>query len=346
LPNVHIRRARPLSETDLVASNFRVQTLMTPDRRHLRAAVWEPSPDQPPRAICILLQGFAEFIEKYGEVADELTARGFIVATMDWRSQGASERRMVGNRAGHVRSFDEYDSDFAALLVQMVEPIQRSIAASGRGPLPVIVLAHSMGAHILLRFLHDHPRRFAGGVLIAPLLGVDTGKYSPGFTKTLTFILNAPRASSRFVFGVEEHDPLETTFETNTVTSDRARFERNLGALKAQPCLRIYGPTFGWLGAVFQSLARFKRRGFAEDISTPLLIFGAGRDRVIPTAPIRDFVTRLPNAKYVEFETAEHEILMESDSIRKRFWSEFDAFVSARLSEPAPILTVPRSAPH
>jgi len=26
---------------------------------------------------------------------------------------------------------------------------------------------------------------------------------------------------------------------------------------------------------------------------------------------------------------------MESDAIRTRFWSEFDAFVNARLSEPA-----------
>ena len=326
--------------------NFRVQTLMTPDKRHLRAAVWEPQPGTEPRAICVLLQGFAEFIEKYGEVAEELRSRGFIVATMDWRSQGASERRMAGNRAGHVRSFDEYDSDFAALLIQAIEPIQRGFAASGRGPLPVIVLAHSMGAHILLRFLHEHPRRFAGAVLMAPLLGVDTGKYSPGFTKALTFLLNARRASPRFIFGAEERDPLETSFESNTVTSDRARFERNLSALKAQPFLRIYGPTFGWLGAVFQSLARFKKRGFAEDITTPLLIFGAGRDRVIPTAPIRDFVKRLPQAKYVEIDEAEHEILMERDAIRNRFWSEFDAFVAARLAEPPPVLTVPRTAQH
>ena len=319
---------------------------MTPDKRLLRAGVWELPEGEVPRAICIVLPGLSEYLEKYGEVADELRARGFIVASLDWRSQGASERRFSGNRAGHVRTFDEYDSDFAALLVQAVEPIQRSQAAAARGPLPVIVLAHSMGAHIVLRFLHDHPRRFAGAVLLAPLLGVDTGKYSPQFTKTLTFLLNLRRASPRFIFGVEERDPLEIAFENNIVTSDRARHERGLAQLKAQPFLRIYGPTFGWLGAAFRSLGRLHRRGFAEEITTPLLVFGAGRDRVIPTAPTRDFVKRLPKAKYVEIEDAEHEILMENDAIRARFWREFDAFVEARLSEPAPILTVPRTPPH
>jgi lysophospholipase len=319
---------------------------MTPDKRLLRAGVWDLPEGTTARAICIVLPGLSEYLEKYGEVADELRARGFIVASLDWRSQGASERRFSGNRAGHVRTFDEYDSDFAALLMQAVEPIQRSQAAAARGPRPVFVLAHSMGAHIVLRFLHDHPRRFAGAVLLAPLLGIDTGKYSPQFTRTLTFMLNLHRASPRFIFGVEDRDPLEISFENNIVTSDRARYERNLAQLKTQPFLRIYGPTFGWLGAAFRSLGRFHRKGFAEEITTPILVVGAGRDRVIPTAPTRDFVKRLPKAKYVELEDAEHEILMESDAIRARFWREFDAFVQERLSEPAPILTVPRTQPH
>ena len=34
-------------------------------------------------------------------------------------------------------------------------------------------------------------------------------------------------------------------------------------------------------------------------------------------------------AAYVEFEDSEHEILMENDSIRARFWKAFDAFTAA-----------------
>lgn len=308
-------------------TSFRALTLMTPDKRHLRAGIWELPQGTPKRAICVVLNGHTEFLEKYDEVADELRARAFDVVSLDWRGQGASERRGCGNRAGHVGNFEEYDSDLAALLLQAVEPIQRTLKA----PLPVIALAHSMGAHVLLRFLHEHHRRFLCAVAVAPMLEVRTGKFSPAMTRLITAILNLRKPSTRFVFGVEERDPLELKFEDNAVTSDRARFERAQAALKAQPFLRIYGPTFGWLGAAFGSMGRLKRKRFAEEITTPLLVFGAGRDRVVHVEAVRDFVKNLPNARYVEIEDAEHEILMENDSIRARFWAEFDAFVDGKL---------------
>jgi lysophospholipase len=318
-----------------VSTSFRVKSLTAPDKRQLRAGVWDVPEGVHPRGICLLLPGLTEFLEKYGETADELTQRGFVVVSLDWRSQGASERRGSHNRAGHVRTFDEYDSDLAAVLINGVEPIQKERAAAGRPPLPVIALAHSMGAHILLRFLREHPRRFAAAVLIAPMLGVHTGEYSLQLTRIVTALLNLRRPSPRLVFNIEDRDPLHVAFENNLVTSDRGRYERNLTYLKAQPFLRIHGPTFGWLGATFSSLRKIERRGFAEEITTPLLVVGAGRDRIVVTAATREFVKRLPNASYVELEDAEHEILMESDAIRARFWSAFDAFVNGRLTEPA-----------
>ena len=121
------------------------------------------------------------------------------------------------------------------------------------------------------------------------------------------------------------------TFEENAVTSDRGRFERTQALLKAQPFLRIFGPTFGWLGAALQSMRRIKRKSYAEEITPPLLVFGAGRDRVVRIQAIRDFVKHLPKARYVEIEDAQHEILMENDRIRARFWTEFDAFIAEQL---------------
>ena len=317
-----------------VTTSFRVKTLIAPDKRQLRTATWDVPAGVAVRGICLLLHGLTEFLEKYDETAQELTARGLIVVSLDWRSQGASERRGSGNRAGHVTSFDEYDADIGAIVMQGIEPIQKDQIAQGRAPLPVIALAHSMGAHILLRFIHEHKRRFAGAALTAPMLGIETGKYSLQFAKAVTFLLNMRRASSQLVYTVEGRDPLHLPFEGNLVTSDRGRYERNRELLKAQPFLRIYGPTFGWLGAAFQSLRRAERAGFAEEIGTPLLVVGAGRDGIVTTAATRDFVKRLPNATYVEFEDAEHEILMENDAIRARFWAAFDAFTAPLLDRP------------
>jgi lysophospholipase len=67
--------------------------------------------------------------------------------------------------------------------------------------------------------------------------------------------------------------------------------------------------------------------GYPEAIETPVLIIGAGRDRIVDTSAEREFAQRLPHGTYLEFEDAEHEILMENDAIRARFWKAFDDFV-------------------
>src|SRR5215475_2503643 len=135
------------SDQGSLVSSFRALTVMTPDKRHLRGGIWEV-PQGTRRAICVLLNGHTEFLEKYEEVANELRARGFEVISMDWRGQGASERRVYGNRAGHIGKFDEYDGDLIALINQAASPLG----------LPMFSLAHSMGANILFRRLHEQPR--------------------------------------------------------------------------------------------------------------------------------------------------------------------------------------------
>ena len=85
----------------------------------------------------MLLHGQTEFIEKYGEVIGELQARGFTVATFDWRGQGLSSRLTADSRKSHIKDFREYDEDLATFLEQVVKPL-------GAGA--PLGLAHSMGA--------------------------------------------------------------------------------------------------------------------------------------------------------------------------------------------------------
>ena len=58
----------------------------------LRFARLAPPPGR--KGTVVVLQGRAEYIEKYFETVRDLRARGFAVATFDWRGQGA-----VGPRA-------------------------------------------------------------------------------------------------------------------------------------------------------------------------------------------------------------------------------------------------------
>jgi lysophospholipase len=294
--------------------------IVTPSGARLRTATFAAPAGQPMRGVCVLLHGQTEFIEKYGEVIGELQARGFCVATFDWRGQGMSSRALADTRKSHIGDFSEYDEDLAAFLDQVIAPMNAG---------PPLALAHSMGGHILLRTLHERPRAFRAAVLSAPMLAVSTRGYPAWFAAGITALMNALGRSDGWVLGMEGRDPLNMTFEDNLVTSDRRRFARQQALIAKNPAIRLAGPTWGWLKAASQSMARVMAPGYAEAIETPVLICGAGKDRIVLTAAERAFAKRLPHGTYVAFEDAEHEILMENDSIRDRFWKAFDDFAAA-----------------
>src|ERR1700710_2495060 len=63
----------------------------TIDNMRLRYARWPKTAGAQKGTVC-LVQGRTEFIEKYFETVADFQARGFAVATFDWRGQGGSQR--------------------------------------------------------------------------------------------------------------------------------------------------------------------------------------------------------------------------------------------------------------
>lgn len=287
------------------------------DGKALRIATLYTPADVVPRGVCVLLHGQTEFIEKYLEVIGELSARGFTVATMDWRGQGGSARLLDEPLKAHIRDFSQYVADFQIFMDKVVRNL------SDRPP---IVLAHSMGAHILLRAIHDHPNQVASAVLLTPMLRALTRGYNPRLARVLCAVNNRLGRGNNWLPGMKERDPLRMTFADQLVTSDPQRFARTQTFLQEHPNLRLIGPTWGWLAAAYRSMDIAMSVGYPEAITTPTLVFGAGRDRIVDTAAVREFAARMPKARYVEIPGAEHEILMESDAVRSQFWDDFDEF--------------------
>jgi len=266
----------------------------------------------------VLLGGQSEFIEKYVEVIGELGARGFTVATFDWRGQGGSARALGDPLKAHVGDFAEYDDDLTSFLEQVVKPLS---------PKPPVALAHSMGGQILLRILHDKPGEFSAAIFSAPMLAISACGFPAPLARFVTSLQTAFGQGEEFVWGMAARDPRLVDFDKQLCTTDRARFARTQEFLKANPDLRLAGPTWGWIEAAYRSMARVMAPGFAEAIETPALIVGAGRDRIVRVETERAFARRLPHGRYMELEDSEHEILMEADFIRARFWRAFDGFV-------------------
>ena len=119
------------------------------DGTRLRAMVWNADDTgiAQVRGTVFLFGGRTEFAEKYFETIRDLIARGFAVATLDWRGQGLSQRALPDPRKGHVSDFACFDDDIGTFMAE-VAPLM---------PRPWIGLAHSMGGNALMRLVHDRP---------------------------------------------------------------------------------------------------------------------------------------------------------------------------------------------
>jgi alpha-beta hydrolase superfamily lysophospholipase len=92
-----------------------------------------------PRRLVVLVHGYGEHIGRYAHVAAALAARGATVVGPDHVGHGRSD----GERA-LVTSFEP-----------VVDDLHR-VVAEGRGQLPVVMVGHSMGGLIAIRYAQRH----------------------------------------------------------------------------------------------------------------------------------------------------------------------------------------------
>src|SRR5438094_3236415 len=182
-------------------------TLNTPDGLALRFARWAP-PRGRKGTVC-LFQGRSEFIEKYFETVRDLRARGFAVATLDWRGQGLSDRTLRNPRKGYVRSFAQYQIDLETFINEIVLP---------DCPPPVFALAHSMGATILLRAAYAGHRWFDRMVLLAPMIALPGMRRSRPIRTTVR-LMRIAGLGSAYVPGGDASVLQQRPFVGNLLTS-------------------------------------------------------------------------------------------------------------------------------
>ena len=291
-------------------------TIAAADGTALRFARWA-APAGGRGTVCVF-SGRGEFIEKYFETVRDLRQRGYAVAMIDWRGQGHSARRLNNPRKGHVGDFSEYQLDVAAFVKQVVLP---------DCPPPYFALAHSMGGAIMLRAAHDGIAPFERFVLCAPMVDLPGPRASLPM-RALMRMLRAAGMGERFIPGGNVDLIKSTGFAGNPLTSDPARYARNVAIVEADPTLGIASPTVAWLDAAFAAMAEFRSPEFARGIRRPVLMLAAGDDSIVSAPAIATFAGHLPAGSHRLIAGAKHEILQEHDRYRAQLWAAFDAFMT------------------
>jgi lysophospholipase len=299
-----------------VPDNFVSGALKTPDGVTLRYARWLPPAGR--RGTVCIFQGRSEWIEKYFETVRDLRARGFAVASLDWRGQGLSDRALSDRRKGYVGDFSEYDTDLETFMREIVLP---------DCPPPIFALGHSTGASVLLRAAHRGHRWFDRIVLTSPLIALGGVDYSRGTGPLIVRALRMAGFGSMYVPRSDTSIVESQPFVGNVLTSDPVRYARNAAILEAEPALALGAPTVAWVDAAFRAMAGMRERSFPARIRQPMLIVAGGNDAVVSNAAIEHFASLLRAGSHLVIVGSQHEILMEQDRFRSQFWAAFDAFV-------------------
>jgi lysophospholipase len=301
--------ARPPPMNAPTEPALRIDWLTADDGTRLRLGHWRPAA---PRGRVLLLQGLSEFLEKYTEVAAGLCARGFEVWSFDWRGQGHSSAGAVGTDV-FERHLADLDAVFAAL---------------PRGE-PPRLLAHSMGAHLALRYLHRHPHAASRALLCAPMLGIRTGRWPFGIARRLARLMIGLGLGHRWLPGRRHYTPLTIPFAINPLTSDRDHYERLRRRIEQDPALAFGRVDWYWLDAALRSLERLRLPGVPEAIDTPIRLLLAGQDRVVDSHAAAAFARRLPAADVRWIDGAQHELLQEAPAIQAQVWCAIEQLLGS-----------------
>ena len=277
----------------------------------------------PTRGTVCFLQGRGECIERNFETIRDLTNRGFKVATLDWRGQGGSPEAADGLRHGHVGDFSEYVSDFERFMQEVVLP---------DCPPPYLLLGNSMGGHIGLRAIAKHAW-FEAAVMVSPFIDIPPAKLPRWFrimvVKAMTLLclgkMKVPLFPSRLATADD--------FGSNRLTSDKARFMRNVRLWQEAPGLSAIAPTVGWSNAAFKACRKLQALDDTTPLRCPALLVIAGLDSIVSNEATQQFARYVPGSATVMINGAMHDILCERDTYRDQFFAAFDGFVADRVRQ-------------
>ncbi len=296
-------------------AGVRNRTITTVDGVNLRGAFWRP--EGAARGTVCLFQGRAEFVEKYGEVVEDLLKRGFAVATFDWRGQGGSDRLARNPLKGHVGDFGDYRADAEAMM--------RHLAFASCPP-PFFALSHSASAPVVVALAARQPQWFERIVLVAPMIGLPLDRVE-FFARGLATGLGSVGFSSSYIPSGSNRILALKPFEKNRVTSDQTRYAQAQSILAAAPDLGIGSPTIGWVHSAFRAMTATALPGVPESFRVPTLVLSAALDRIVDPRASDRFATRIRGGGHLLVRGSRHEIMMERDEIRDMFWAAFDAFM-------------------
>lgn len=188
----------PYTETTLTAS----------DGLSLFLRTW--TPDQPARAVLVIVHGLGEHAGRYPHVISAFLPRGYVIYGHDHRGYGRS-----GGKRGDFPAFEQVQAD----LDQVVEGARRAYPG-----LPVFLYAHSLGGMYATHYLARYEAKIRAALLSAPGYGPGPD-FSPNRIRLARVLSRlAPnltiKSSSQPVYNLSQDPESKKAWESDTLRHD------------------------------------------------------------------------------------------------------------------------------
>lgn len=267
----------------------------------------------------VILPGRSEALQKYAEVVHDLDsgalAGEFQYFLMDHRGQGSSERMLDNPEKGHIDSFDNYVLDLKTFMDTVL---------TRHNCREKLLLAHSLGAGIAVKFMQAYPQYFYRAALSSPMLKIQTAPYRYELARTIVLANMALGRGNKFAINQKPFDPTRD-FDNNAFTTSPDRYKMAMDIFDTFPLARLGGVTNRWLNEVMHGTISV--RAYYHTIKIPLRVFHAGLEFYSEKEEMIRLCDKAPNCKRVYLEAAKHEVLMDRDINRDVVMSELQSFL-------------------
>ena len=290
--------------------------VFTADGKKIRYALW-PSGD---KGLIIFLNGRNEYIEKYNDAYARFQNLGYAVVTLDWRSQGLSERPSWNVNLGHIESFQDYQLDLSAVLNET--PVKK---INGKR----ILVGHSTGACVSLRAVLNGRFNIFGAIFLSPLWGFGSGFGKPSTIKFLAFIVKIFKkvGLGKISSGLKNKQPyvMGKTAQNNSLTSDGQQLARLQKIASLDPRLSTGPPSFSWIAAAMKEITTLQ---VETKINIPSIVLIGADDIMVSQEAAKDQLIEDPQSIFRIYDEARHELLIEKECISEVVWQNIETFLN------------------
>ncbi|UNE55298.1 serine aminopeptidase domain-containing protein [Bartonella machadoae] len=296
----------PLYSTNcpLSSSNIHNNYLKIAMDREIRFVVTYPERKKTKGTI-VILESYANAIEKYLLPINEISKRGFSTAIFDWFGR---EKLQFNKKQKNRHYYFDINSDINDLYVFLKEIVYRDC------PPPYYMLTYGIGGLIAfggLDFInHQFNRMLCVSPLFAPL-----GNKTNGFQHKLTQLLTdiglgfLPAKGGKKL----EHTTKQANMQLPPLQKNNVPF--------------IKAPTSQWMASVLNAIDSIKKNILHGHLQIPTLFILANQNNIANNIETRRLCQHTRLTESITITGADLDTIMHEESHKKQFWAAFDAFI-------------------